>query len=174
MTEQERLKNNYQIALKTVKDVIGTDKVKSLMRPVFSVSISPRAKRRHGCCKYVGNGCIIEVSKHLFQCGDHEMIDTLIHEILHTFKDTRGHDYKWEYYANKISDNTSYSITRTKSVVGVDRGWKYTITCEKCGKVFHCYRLSKYKKYGLLNGGYACPKCKGTVFSIEEVNKNGK
>lgn len=41
MTEQERLKNNYQIALKTVKDVIGTDEVKSLMRPVFSVSISP-------------------------------------------------------------------------------------------------------------------------------------
>lgn len=112
----------------------------------------------------------------LLDCGtlDLEMIDTLIHEILHTFKDTRGHDYKWEYYANKISNNTSYSITRTKSVVGVDRGWKYTITCEKCGKVFHCYRLSKYKKYGLLNGGYACPKCKGTVFSIEEVNKNGK
>ena len=110
----ERLEKNYNIAFSIIENVIGKDRVKEKIRNIEKVGISPNAKRRHGVCKIRGNSCIIEVSKHLFNFEDKEMITTLIHEILHTFKDTKGHGEMWQWYANQITNNTEYKITRTR------------------------------------------------------------
>lgn len=171
MLDKRRLIKNYNIALHTIYDVIGKHEVKKQMRKVIKLDISPRAIKRHGVCKYVKDGCVIEVSKHLFEVNDKEMITTLIHEILHTFKNTKGHNYKWKWYADKISDNTEYKITRTRNIEGFDvsTAYKYIITCEKCGLSTKQQRISKKRIFALNNKECKCLKCGSHDFKIENI-----
>ena len=36
---------------------------------------------------------------------DNIIKDTLIHEMLHTLQDTKGHDTKWKWYADRVNHN---------------------------------------------------------------------
>lgn len=173
ISDNERLKRNYNIALNIVYDVIGKTEVEKLMRKVVEVRVSPRAIRRHGLCRYVNDNCIIEVSKHLFRVDDKKMINTLIHEILHTFKDTKGHNYKWKWYAKRISDNTEYKIERTgtSEALTVD-DYNYLITCVKCGNKNKRLRLSQRSINSFLNNRCYCTLCHGRDFKILDLKKN--
>lgn len=170
VNNKERLINNYNLALNTVCDIIGREEVKKKMRKVIKLDISPRATKRHGICKYINNNCIIEVSKHLFEVDDKEMITTLIHEILHTFKDTKGHDYKWKWYVNKINNNTEYKITRTRNIEGIEmpNTYEIKIICDGCGNVVRQQRLSTKKRHAIDNKKCYCLKCKSHDFKIEK------
>lgn len=167
---QENLLKYYNIALNVVCNVIGKDVVKKQMRKVIRVGISPRAVRRHGVCKTLNGKCIIEISKHLFDAGEKELITTLIHEILHTFKDTKGHDYKWKWYANKISDITEYKITRTRNIAGIESNFNYKVICDSCGHSTMYIRMSDRKINNLKNKKYHCTFCKNHSFKIESLN----
>ena len=168
------LKQNYNIALSTVKDVIGANRVKEKMREVTEVNVSPRALQRHGCCKYYGNKCVIEVSKHLFNVDNKEMITTLIHEILHTFKDTKGHGEMWQWYAKKISDNTCYHITACRNIEGIENNYKYKVECIHCGQVSYKCRLTNYRLHCFKTGSMRCRKCGHTEFKIEDLKAKKK
>lgn len=168
-----RLEKNYYIALNIIKNIIGEDVVKKQMRKVLEVKISPRAKHRLGVCKYKKDVCVIEVSKCLFRVDDKEMINVLIHEILHTFKDTDGHNYKWKWYANKISNNTEYKISRTgKTEALTIDDYNYLVTCVKCGNKIKRFRLSKKSINSLSNKSCYCPKCYGRDFKIIDLKEN--
>lgn len=168
-----RLEKNYNTALDIVKSVIGEKEVKQLMRKVIEVKISPRAKHRHGLCRYVNGNCIIEVSKYLFRVDDKEMINTLIHEILHTFKDTKGHNYRWKWYARRISDNTEYKIERTgKKETLTINDYNYLITCVKCGNRNKRLRLSQSSISLFSNNRCYCTKCYGRDFKIVNLKEN--
>ncbi len=169
----ERLEKNYNTALNIVYNVIGKNEVKKLMRKVVEVKISPRAVRRHGVCRYENGNCIIEVSKHLFRVDDKEMINTLIHEILHTFKDTKGHNYKWKWYAKKISDNTEYKIERTgtSEALTID-DYNYLITCVKCGNKIKRHRISQRFINSCSKKSCYCTKCHGQDFKIIDLKDN--
>lgn len=146
MSNYEILQRNYKIALGIVYDVIGEKETKRLMRKVVNVGISPRATKRYGVCKTINGECTIEVSKKMFNFDNKEMITTLIHEILHTFKDTKGHNYKWKWYANKITNNTEYTITRTRSISEEERAeinYKWKITCLGCGCTWYKQRITQ-------------------------------
>lgn len=144
MKEVEILEKNYNIALDIVKNVIGKEIVKEQMRNVVKVGISPRAIKRNGVCKIKYNECVIEISKKMFNFNEDEMMNTLIHEILHTFKDTKGHDKKWKYYADKISKNTKYKITRTRDIKEdiCEKNYKWKITCLDCNKSWYKCRIT--------------------------------
>ncbi len=169
----ERLERNYNTALDIVYNVIGKKEVKKLMRKVVEVKISPRAVRRHGVCRYENGNCIIEVSKHLFRVDDKEMINTLIHEILHTFKDTKGHNYKWKWYAKRISDNTEYKIERTgtSEALTID-DYNYLITCVKCGNKIKRCRISQRFINSCSKKYCYCRQCHGQDFKIIDLKEN--
>lgn len=172
--DNERLEKNYNTALEIVYTVIGKAEVKKLMRKVVDVKISPRAIRRHGICRYENGNCIIEVSKHLFRTDDNdEMINTLIHEILHTFKDTKGHNYKWKWYARRISDNTKYKIERTgtSEALTID-DYNYLITCVKCGNKNKRLRLSQRSINLFSHNRCYCTLCHGRDFKIVDLKEN--
>jgi len=169
----KRLEKNYNTALNIVYNVIGKNEVKKLMRKVIEVKISPRAVRRLGVCKYENGNCIIEVSKHLFRVDDKEMINTLIHEILHTFKDTKGHNYKWKWYAKRISDNTEYKIERTgtSEALTID-DYNYLITCVKCGSKIKRHKISKRLITSCSHNSCYCTRCNGRDFKIVDLKEN--
>lgn len=166
-TKEERLKRLYKNAYDIVIQCIGEDVVKQQARKVDDVVID-RAKRRNGECRYIYGRCVIGISNHMFETNDYEITTTLIHEILHTFKDTRGHDYKWKWYANKINEQTDYNITRCRTIVGHTKQYKYEITCENCGHIYRRYRIS-YDDWA--RGYYRCGKCKCDKFRIVDLDK---
>ena len=144
----------------------------------ITYSINYRAKKRFGqCCekKY------INISSWLLEVGnDHDIKDTIIHEILHTFNDTIAHKEKWQYYARYVNNRTNYNIKRTGSISTIYKNanmtppqrninYKWKITCVKCGKVFYKQRLCKKTKLGFENGNMLHKSCGGEEFIIEEL-----
>lgn len=169
---EQRLMKNYNIALDIVKNVIGEKETKQLMRKVEKIGISPRATSRHGVCKYHNGKCTIEISKKMFNFEDDEMITTLIHEILHTFKDTKGHNYKWKWYANKITNNTKYTITRTRNINGDERAeikYNWKITCLGCGCVWKQQKMTQRVLKGFEEKRRYHRQCGSHEFKVERL-----
>ena len=80
----------------------------------LNFTINYKAKNRLGQCVKKRD---INISSWLLEIGlDHDIKNTIIHEILHTFKDTIGHKAKWQYYARYVNNRTDYNITRTTSI----------------------------------------------------------
>lgn len=171
---KKRLKDNYKVAMQVIKDVFGEEKVGELMCGAISLQVNMRAVGRAGICKrYRGKGyCTIEVSESLFQLDDDAVINTLIHEILHTFKDTNGHKGKWKVYADEISKNTKYKITRLADSSNIIIDYKYQITCKNCGLIKNNHRLSKNKINQYKDKKIECPKCKYNEFIIKDLKKD--
>ena len=167
--ENERLKKNYEIALNTIYEVMGKKEVKQQMRKVIDVRISPRAVSRHGVCRYINGGCIIEVSKYLFECSDYEMINTLIHEVLHTFKDAKGHGTMWQWYANQINKNTDYKITRCRDIEREEKNYKFNIICNGCGNKIKRYRISNKMRIWISNNKCFCRRCGSHSLRIDTL-----
>jgi len=167
------LKDNYKVAIQVIKDVFGEEKVGELMCGAISLQINSTAVGRAGICKrYKGKGyCTIEVSKFLFQLSDDEIVNTLIHEILHTFKDTDGHKGMWKVYANEINKNTKYNITRLVDSSNITIDYKYQITCRNCGLTKNNHRLSSKKINQYKNKQINCSKCKNNEFIIKDLKK---
>ena len=80
----------------------------------LNFTINYKAKNRLGQCVDKRD---INISSWLLEIGlDHDIKDTIIHEILHTFKDTIGHKAKWQYYARYVNNRTDYHITRLANI----------------------------------------------------------
>ena len=148
----------------------------------LNFTINYRAKKRLGqCCEKQD----INISSWLLEIGDdHDIKNTIIHEILHTFKDTIGHKAKWQYYARYVSNRTDYHITRTTSIDGIyaranktrprrEVSYKYEITCEKCGRVFYRQRIDTRTLNKFIEGKMTHRHCGGHDFKIVDI-KNCK
>ncbi len=79
------------------------------------------------------------------------VIETAIHELLHTAAFADCHDGKWRQYASLINESTRYIIRRTgNDRLGVNtkeigRGIIEAI-CPRCRKIFQCYK--RHDTYG--------------------------
>lgn len=82
------------------------------------------AERKHGSCKYdrLTGHFIISVSKNIKYDGD--MLNTVIHELLHTCPVCQNHGTLWQAYANVINARYGIKITRCskKEHIRVDVG----------------------------------------------------
>ena len=145
----------------------------------LNFTINYRAKQRLGQCCEKQN---INISSWLLEIGgDHDIKNTIIHEILHTFKDTIGHKAKWQYYANYVNNRTDYHITRTTSINKIyekankvrptkEIHYKWEITCTKCGKVFYRQKMTTRTLDKFIDGKMIHKYCGGNDFRIVDLN----
>lgn len=108
----------------------------------------------------------IQISRKLMEEGTRDgILDTMIHEILHTCPRCFNHQGLWKKYAQMIYEKYGIDVKRTtsceeKGMPAYQPKYKYTIRCTSCGREF------KYKKrcfvvehYSL----YCCDHCRGKL-----------
>jgi len=174
-TLQEKLNRLVNESVKELKEIGLGDNLNTNM----TFKINYRAKQRLGqCC----NKCDINISSWLLEVGsDKDIKNTIIHEILHTFKDTIGHKAKWQYYARYVNNRTEYNITRTTSInsiyarANIQRPtkhihYKWEITCTKCGAVWKKQKMTTKVLNGFTEGNRIHKKCGGTDFRIVDLD----
>lgn len=177
-TLNQRLKRLAKESEKELQAIGLGDKLKS----DIEYTINYKAKKRLGqCCKKQD----INISSWLLEIGDdHDIKNTIIHEILHTFEDTIGHKEKWQYYARYVNNRTDYHITRTTSINKIyekankvrptrEIHYRWKITCTKCGKVFYRQRINTKVLNDFARGNRVHKYCGGNDFKIVDI-KNCK
>lgn len=113
-----------------------------------------RATRTFGRCQEIGGVFSIGVSKYYKDNDKREVMETLVHEVLHTVEGCFNHGTLWKRYAGLMNKKHGYNISRTssrqmdslmkeeifKSI------YKYSIDCKECGKSALRQRKSKIVK----------------------------
>ena len=174
-TLNQKLKRLVKESEKELQAIGLGDKLKSDIK----YTINYKAKERLGqCC----NKNSINISSWLLEIGlDHDIKNTIIHEILHSFEDTIGHKEKWQYYARYVNNRTDYHITRTTSINKIYEKankvrptrkihYKWEITCTKCGKVFYRQRMTTRVLNDFTRGNRVHKYCGGNDFRIVDLN----
>lgn len=79
---------------------------------IYDIKINTRAKKRWGLCSYFSDGFIIEISSSLLQdnVSENALIDTLMHEVLHTVDGCMNHGKKWKECAKIINSRYGLNI----------------------------------------------------------------
>lgn len=154
-------------ALEIIKDCIGEDKLNKIHRPI---TINSRAKSRWGCCKSGPGGYTIEISNRLLssKVPKDEVMNVIIHEILHSCKGGMSHKGMWKTYAASLNIKyPQYHITRTASAenFGLQEEQniikrQYAIKCTKCGTIHYSSKLSKSIRFP---ERYRCGRCGGNM-----------
>lgn len=146
---------------------------------ITGVKVNTRAKKRFGLCTYKSMTGTYEISISAFILADdtdeNAVMETIIHEILHTCDGCMNHGREWKRLANIVYQKSSYRITRTsaREKFGLEATPKktkdnYVFVCEDCGQVIRRDRFSKFcKNYHL----YRCGKC-GGKFRFDSENSN--
>ena len=102
----------YNKAMNIVKKVIGKEEVEYLMeeKDVY-LDVSYEVENWAGLC--IDREYYYEIKVRydvLYHCEPKTIVEILIHEIIHTFCNTNGHDAMWLYYADLITASTPYTI----------------------------------------------------------------
>lgn len=130
------------------------------------ILINTRAVRIAGRCTEIVGGKYdfkIEINHMLLNAEKDIIMNTIIHEILHTVKGCMNHGEKWSNHAKTMNDMFGYNISRTVSYeeTGIERPKaKYTVACKDCSVVFYRQRKSKLITH---IDDYECA-CGGSLF----------
>lgn len=120
---------------------------------IKDIKINTRAKKRWGLCSYFSDGFIIEISSMLLQddVSREALMNTLMHEVLHTVDGCMNHGKKWKYYAGIINLKYGLHIKSATSAAEkkIDDSYEYNyiIACPKCGYQWKYIRMSKCVKH---------------------------
>lgn len=148
---------------------------------ISKVKINTRAKSRWGLCTSTPNGFVIEITDRLVVDDVEEaaLMDTLLHEMLHTVDGCLNHGTKWKMLAKRLNDKFGYHIKRCTSAEEkglpqysrINRA-KYKITCLGCGN--ENYYMKKSRAVSIIekkpiNSGCTCGRCGSHNFRFEEV-----
>lgn len=137
-----------------------------------------RRKAPIGLCLYNEkhkNGCIIEFSNVLLTLDDESIHETVAHELLHTIKNSIGHDKVFMKYAKKLNAIYGLNIGKymSRHILNDEikhKLYNYVVKCKDCGEPVGYIRkaeivrelLSKNKKHG-----YYCPYCDSSHLEID-------
>lgn len=135
---------------------------------ITNISLNTRAKRCWGQCRHLPNGKYeININADLVNQSEDGTLNTVIHELLHTLKDTRKHDTNWNRYASIIYNKYGIDIKRTSTSdeKGVERvitkpEYKYILQCNHCNQTIKRQKKSKivdhpeWFKCGLCGGSF--------------------
>lgn len=132
--------------------------------------INTRAKQRWGMCKKNASDGTFEIQIASVLLADDRVSEkacktTIIHEILHTCKDSMKHTGNWKKYAEIMNAKYGYDIKRTTSndEKGVEDyapvrrlSYKYGFYCTKCGQQIWKKKVCRFTKYFR---NYTCGIC---------------
>lgn len=115
---------------------------------VSGVRINPRLTRSWGRCLKKKDGTFeIEISKIIMDDSTTEgILNTILHELIHTCKGCFNHGEMWKRYADVLNKRYGLQIKRLSmpEEKGVHKEIaKYTLQCQKCGNKFRYTRKTK-------------------------------
>ncbi len=160
--KKEELDSLLKLAIKKVEQV-GIE----LEKPIISTVRTYPAKSYFGQCRYDGELDMfrITISDYHLPNGYKAVMNTLLHEVIHACKGSRGHGSQWKEYADIVNREYGYEISRLFTSNNYDlhvpksdkrEKVKYIIECEKCGAIWERVRKSKLvtqTKYYRCGGG---------------------
>lgn len=149
------------------------------------VSVNPRIKMwgKHWCTKN-GNRTYnhrIELNKVLVldSTSDDALMNTLLHEYLHSCPNCQCHTGMWKYYAKLVNDRYHYNIKRCTSsaekgiaeTVSANHNW--SISCPNCNHEWQYQKRSRIVKLAEQNTELQCPYCnhKGKGWKVIDLRK---
>ena len=177
MTEMARTTYLNELAFKS-RVILDDLKVPYRKRTPVKVG---NFKSKYGICKQhrCPSGIYkydIEIAKWLLDTKNEDaIVNTIIHEYLHTIDPKAHHSGAWKRYANLVSKNTKYKIQRCESYEekGIRESqvdYRYRVVCPNCGETYYYNRMCKFIQNR--GKGYHCGKCKSKTFKF--YDKNGK
>lgn len=92
------------------------------------------------------------------------LIETMVHELLHTLPNCFNHGPVWKGHVSKVNATFGTSISRLTTVnfdIGQQETYKYKVTCNGCNKV-----VATYKRLGKVLKSleeYTCGICGGEL-----------
>lgn len=140
-------------------------------------SINTRAKNRFGECRtFSRNGHVvrhtININADLLdeRNEDDQLINTILHELLHTVEGCQNHGAAWQYEAEKVRRAYGINISRTGDPRelnywrgNMERVVNYKCCCEKCG---YTYSRQRYSDIISHPENYMCGVCGGNIKRI--------
>jgi len=127
------------------------------------------AQRQVGVCKYPNSRHrgYIEYSTHFLKADDHEIIDTILHEIAHALAGhAAGHNYLWKMYARQVGARPETCVTSSHAAASTVKP-NFTIKCPECGWSTTRQRVKRH-----LIGHMLCPRCPdkpGVVLKVYRI-----
>lgn len=121
---------------------------------IDSITVNTRAKKRFGQCRIEKNAkewenrrYSINISAILLNdtVSDESVKNTIIHEILHTCRNSFTHKEQWKRNTYKVKKYLGYDIKRSSC---------YIYKCPSCGQVVKRMRASNFLDR------YKCGRCK--------------
>ena len=126
---------------------------------IIEFTVNTRAMRRWGQCKAVPGGYSININYVLLDERNDEsgLINTLLHELLHSCMGCMNHGENWKRLAEKVYREYGINIRRTSDAAekgvntevmrrGSGMSIRHKYVCEGCGQVITRYRESKFTK----------------------------
>lgn len=150
---------------------------------VYIIALSDNSKRILGLCERVRKGysrhkAIYKLSfnkLYLNSAPEHEIKNTIAHEVCHSYSKSSGHDKAWKRITQHLNIRFGYSITSThdtdtiKSYVDAveQTGNVYKIVCNNCGSTVLAYRMSERLRSIIRDEHiYFCNKCNSSDLDV--------
>ena len=137
----------YRKLIDEAKEIISGLDIPFSESICFSISTT---RNTYGDCTHIHDDVYdIRISSKVLATRDETVIlQTIIHEILHTSAWGDGHKGNWKKYADKVSKNTKYKISRCVSkeeseIVDKNEDWLFKIVCDKCKHEWKLCRATK-------------------------------
>ena len=139
----------------------------------ITFQVNTRAVSRLGICRKSGDCYVIEIAAALLDervpLRD-GLLDTLMHELLHTCYGCMKHTGRWKQYADKVNAAYGYHIKRAAAreehIVPkeLEKPPKYKVICPNCGMEYERYKMSEFIRHP---EKYRCGKCGKSMKSAE-------
>lgn len=130
-----------------------------------------RATKTYGKCERIEGGFAIHISKYFKDNDEQEVMEMLVHEVLHTVPGCFNHGAGWKNAAELVNKKYGYNISRLSNVEmnGIAASekvvvYKYVVHCADCDNKMYRQRKSKLVTHPQ---NYTCGACGGPLLSSE-------
>ena len=128
------------------------------------------AAKEFGRCTHTGSNFEIRISKYIMNNPEKDLMQTIVHEVLHSVPGCMNHGAQWKKAAEIMNKAKGYDISRLTSTSAANLTkehqavlTRYVVACADCGNEIYRQRKSKLINYPEL---YTCGVCGGELERI--------